>query len=626
MKVASENQAGNKTEHFFGSIVYVVEESGFGQPARYILTDGQQRITTTMLFLIALRDSLHEESYGNTIQLRYIENQRVSDDSDLKIKLKQVETDWEAYKYLALGRAESLTGELKNSAVFQNYTYFKKELDKIGQDEKKYFLERGLVKFSIISIELEPDKNPWENPQEIFESMNSLGQPLSLADLVRNFLLMGKSSKQQTELYNDYWLKLEKQLPGKLSDFIRDWMQADQHRSFKVAKDSNHKELYGQFKEIVRNRSYDNLFAEFVKFMHPYLIVSEVNQDHNKLISQLISDLHLIGIAPAYSFLAEMMLYREAGNFSDSQVIEILTCIRTYLLRRRIMQITQAENKLFPTLGLQLERLIDAENISKEFYRQLSSNEYALRLPNDDEVRSKLEMMNFYNFGASRSYPRLMLSLIEEVLTKSRPNLDDQKLQLEHIMPQTLTPEWQSMLGENFQEHYKTFVHNIGNIALIRHNPELGNKTFEEKKELYADKSGLQVTQNYVLDSEVWNATAIIRRQKYLIDLLLNTVVGIPQDFRFNSNWGRIGKDEPQFDSKVALNQLIGSTIQYIPNTMLEARVINDSEVMFEGKLWKLSPLTTELKRRSGSVSTASNFYGPSNWQFDGTRLTDIEM
>jgi uncharacterized protein with ParB-like and HNH nuclease domain len=628
IKVALENQAGKKTEHFFGSIVYVVEESGFGQPARYILTDGQQRITTTMLFLMALRDSLEEKTYVNAIQLRYIENQRVSEDSDLKIKLKQVETDWEAYKHLALRKHESFPSELKNSAVYQNYTFFKRELDKRSQEVKKGLLERGLDKFSVISIELEPDKNPWENPQEIFESMNSLGQPLGLADLVRNFLLMGKSSKEQTKLYNDFWLKLEKQLPGKLSEFIRDWMQANQHRSYKVAKDSNHKELYSQFKEITQDRSYKDLFEEFVQFLEPYSIVSGVKSDESKSISSLLADLHAIGISPAYSYLTEVMMLRADGDLSESQVTEILTCIRTYLLRRRVLRLTQAENKAFPAFGLHVKQLIDSDDITKDFYRQLSSNEYALRLPNDDEVRSRLKTMNFYNFGTGRTYPLLMLSLIEEALTKARPNLDDEKLQLEHILPQTLTSEWRSMLGDNFEEDHNSFVHNIGNIALIRHNQELGNKSFREKKELYADKAGLQVTQNNVLSYELWNAESIIQRQTYLIDLLLQSAISIPQEFRFNNNWGGISDSgsDPQFDSRKVLNQLIGFTIQYIPNTVLEAQVINDTEVMFEGKEWKLGALTNELKRRSGSVSSSSNFHGPSNWEFDGTRLTHIEI
>jgi uncharacterized protein with ParB-like and HNH nuclease domain len=176
-KVAALNSAGTRAEHFFGSVVYVIEDAGFGVPSRFILTDGQQRITTSMLFLMALRDTISDEYLKETIQKSYLENERSGVKTDFKIKLKQVETDWEAYKLLALG--EIVPQELKNSAVFQNYEFFRRSLDSIPEEERRGLLENGLAKFSIIAIQLEPDRNPWENPQEIFESMNSLGKPLS---------------------------------------------------------------------------------------------------------------------------------------------------------------------------------------------------------------------------------------------------------------------------------------------------------------------------------------------------------------------------------------------------------------------------------------------------------------
>lgn len=191
-KVAALNSSGTKAEHFFGSVVYVIEDAGFGVPSRYILTDGQQRITTSMLFLMALRDTISDKDLSETIQRNYLQNDRSDKQTDYKIKLKQVETDWEAYKHLAL--SQSVPQELKNSAVFQNYEFFRRSLESVPEEERRNLLEWGLAKFSIIAIQLEPDKNPWENPQEIFESMNSLGKPLSLADLVRNYLNLNWAS------------------------------------------------------------------------------------------------------------------------------------------------------------------------------------------------------------------------------------------------------------------------------------------------------------------------------------------------------------------------------------------------------------------------------------------------
>ena len=141
--VTRANLSNVKTEHFFGTIVYVVEEIGFGVPAKYVLTDGQQRITTTMLLLIALRDSIDDGNYKKEIQRRYLENDRADESVEYKIKLKQVETDWEAYKLLVLGN--DVPENLKNSSVYQNYLFFLKSLDPLIDDDKKNQIGRAHV-------------------------------------------------------------------------------------------------------------------------------------------------------------------------------------------------------------------------------------------------------------------------------------------------------------------------------------------------------------------------------------------------------------------------------------------------------------------------------------------------
>lgn len=623
-RVASSNLTGAKTEHFFGSIVYVVEESGFGLPAKFVLTDGQQRITTTMLLLMALRDSIDDSGYQDTIQKRYLENDRAGEGTEFKIKLKQVESDWEAYKLLALRR--EIPPDQMNSTVYQNYLFFRRTIDPLDDSDKKSFLEKGLMKFSTISIQLEPDRNPWENPQEIFESMNSLGQPLSLADLVRNYLLMGRSSREQTSLYNEFWLTLEKRLPGRLSEFLRDWMQADQHKSFKVARESNYKELYSLFKEVARRRNVEELFQDFVRFSRPYAVACGLEPTNVPGIDQVIFDLNVIGVAPAYSYLTEVLLAWQSNRLSDADVVSVLTAVRTYLLRRRVLGIAAAENKFFPALGARLDDLVASDSRAETLFGQLSSQEYALRLPNDDELSSRLATMNFYNLGRSRNYPRLLLSLAEELLTKSRPAWDDSHLQLEHIMPQKLSPQWRAALGKSADETHQELVNNIGNITLIRHNQELGNKAFAEKKLLYSGQSGLQVAQNQVIDQDSWDAESIAARQRYLVGMLVGNVLGVSPKFKHGSNWKQVQTESAQFNSRQILNQLIGESIHYVPNPTISAQVVSDSKVLFEGKEWSLSPLTRELKERDGAVSKSSAFQGALYWSWDDTRLVDLDI
>lgn len=620
-KVADSNGRGVPAEHFFGSLVYVVEESGFGTPAKYVLTDGQQRITTTMLFLMALRDSLEDGDYADQIQKRYIENERSGPGSEYKIKLKQVETDWEAYRLLAL-RLE-VSAPNRSTSVFENYQFFSRAVANLSEQSKKDLLEQGLARFSTIAIQLEPDRNSWENPQEIFESMNSLGKPLSLADLVRNFLLMGRGAEEQTLLYNKYWLALENRLPGLLSEFIRDWMQADRHESLKVAKENNYKELYGDFKTTVTERKGDQAFLELSRFSSSYAQARGLENTNNSRIEQALADLRVIGANPAMSFIAEIIEAGEAQKLTAQAVEDILLSLRTYLLRRRIVGLTTAENQFFPVLGSKIDLLARSSNPVSAIFAILTSGYFALRLPNDDELGSRLKGMNFYNLGRSKNYPKLLLSLAEEHLTKARPAWDDPNLQLEHILPQTLSEEWRRDLGQDADALHQELVNTVGNLTLIRHNQELGNSPFTAKKEAYQGKSGMQITQNHIVSQSTWDAEAIRSRTNYLTDLLVNKVLSIPSDLRYASNWNTHDGDEG-FNIREVLNQLIGETIRFVDDPRVTALVISGSKVLFEGSEWALSPLTSELKKRRGSVSKHSNFSGGPNWTWDDTRLTDV--
>ena len=623
-KVAQANERGERSEHFFGSIVYVVEQSGFGVPSRYVLTDGQQRITTTMLFLMALRDSLEDSHYQETIQNKYIQNSSAAEGSEYKIKLKQVETDWEAYKLLAL--KEDLPSKLSSSSVLQNYKFFLRSLEPLSQAERRNLLEIGLSKFQIITIKLEPLINPWENPQEIFESLNSLGQPLSLADLVRNYLLMGQSSTDQTMLYNSYWLKMERKLPGRLSEFIRDWMQSDQHRFFKVAKESNFKELYTQFKELVKSRQTSAVFESLLKYSGAYAEAVCLESTGVEKLDTVIADLTLIGSTTSYSLISEILLRTKNGSASSETAFQLLKSLRTYLLRRRVIQLSAGENKFFPTIGAHLTTIIQATSPGDKFLEFLSSWEFALRLPNDNELRARLKTMNFYNFGVAKNYPRLVFSMLEEHLTKSRPSLDDDKLQLEHILPQTLNEEWRKDLGERAESIHDEFLNNIGNITLIRHNQELGNKAFELKKKVYESHSGLQVSQNMICKLEKWDAQAIQSRADYLIDLILQSVMEIPLGLRDSSNWNQGGSEEPAFDSRRILKQLVGETLTYIRDPRITATVVEGAKVSFEGKAWSLSPLTTELRRRNGELKNSGAHQGASYWAWEDTKLVNLDF
>lgn len=616
IKTYGSNSAGKNTEHFFGTITYFQTEAAFGQPNKLVLIDGQQRITTTMLFLVALRDLLEDANLVKFIDNKYLRNDNVSGESEYKVKLKQVETDWVAYKNIIL--SEGLSDKEKNSAVYRNYRYFLNKLMDYRNEGNDLgaLIEKGLNKFSVITIELQPDKNVWENPQEIFESMNSLGKPLSLADLVRNYLLLGLDADTQGFLYNQYWLHMEKVIPGQVSNFIRDYMQAYEKRPFLKATETNYKELYGLFKRMFSDRETRGLLKDIAESATIYSYLLPGGSCGNRVIDRQLQDLRSINVTTAYSFLLVLLKAWRQEELSDMDIVNILEAFKIYCLRRRLIALTAAENKNFPALAAHIPALIKAQDKKEKMFEILSKQESNLRLPNDIELSRYIRTMNFYNFR----YCKFFLSLIEEKITKSRPDQSDENLQIEHIMPRKLSDKWLDDLGEDYEAIHQELVDTIGNLTLIRHNQELGNKSFSEKRKVYEEKAGLQIAKTEVINHQVWNDKSINQRADWIIAYLLNDVLPIPDNMRKTNNFS---PKEGRYLSFQNL-QLIGLDISFVDDPSIIAHVVSDKEVEFEGKRWRLSPLTKEIQTRRGKVNASGSYQGAWWWEFDGIRLSEI--
>ena len=581
-----------------------------------MLIDGQQRITTTMLFLVALRDLLEDAKLVKFIDAKYLRNDNVSGESEYKVKLKQVETDWAAYKNIIL--SEELSDKEKNSAVYRNYKYFLNKLTDYRNEGNDLgaLIEKGLNKFSVITIELQPDKNVWENPQEIFESLNSLGKPLSLADLVRNYLLLGLDADTQGFLYNQYWLHIEKVIPRQASNFVRDFMQAHEKRSFLKATETNYKELYGLFKRMFSGREAKGLLKDLAESATIYSYLLPGGSCGNKSIDRQLQDLRSINVTTAYSFLLVLLKAWKQKELSDTDIVNILEAFKVYCLRRRLIALTAAENKNFPALVAYIPDLIKAQDKKEKMFEILSKQESNLRLPNDIELSRYLKTMNFYNFR----YCKFFMSLIEEKITKSRPNQSDANLQVEHIMPRKLSDKWKDELGENHEAIHQELVDTIGNLTLIRHNQELGNKPFAEKKKVYEEKAGLQIAKTEITNHQTWNDESINQRADWIISYLLKDVLTIPNNMRKTNNFS---PKEGRYLSFQNL-QLIGLDISFVDDPSIIAHVVSDKEVEFEGKKWKLSPLTKEIQTRRGKVNASGSYQGAWWWEFDGIRLSEI--
>ena len=616
IKVTRDNKGGGKSEHFFGTVTYFQTETAFGQPNKLVLIDGQQRITTTMLFLVALRDVIDDVELKRYIESKYLRNDNVSDESEYKIKLKQVETDWKVYCDIILGN--HLQEKCKNSAIYRNYVYFSNELKKLAEITDYTLadvIEAGLSKFSVVTVELQPERNIWENPQEIFESMNSLGKPLTLADLVRNYLLLGIEPEGQEFLYKNFWLHMEECIPRQVSGFIRDYMQLKEEKSFKQATERNYKELYSNFKEIFSKYDTRELLKTLSEYSNYYAYILLYDTTGDREIDKRLEDINTLDVTTSYSFLMALIKSWKDGNITAQMLCDILDAFIIYITRRRIIGVVQAENKNFPTLVKKVPQLVKSQDKKREMFKILSSMENHLRVPNDIEMERELSVMNFYGLKLCR----FVLSLIEENITKARPAKNDERLQIEHIMPVTLNENWKKELGGDYENVHQSLLNTIGNLTLIRHNQELGNKSFSEKKNIYENKAGLQIAKTEIINHDQWNRETIEKRSRWIIGYLLKAVLPIPDDMRKTNNFVMKKKGLSFLEL-----QLIGQTIDYVSDNNIHAKVVGDKEVEFEGKKWHLSPLTREIETRKGTVTPSGAYQGSQYWEYDGIKLIDI--
>lgn len=528
----------DKLEHFFGTLVIKEEKAGFANKS--VIVDGQQRLTTTLIFLIALRDSEIEQDKIDFINLNFLTNN--SSTFQDKIKLKQVTKDWDSYKALVNG-LEANPGVIKIA-----YELFKKvirEKKKLNPEVKFEHYITAIQRMNVAVIFLDERPFKGEDPQIIFETLNSLGKPLSLSDLVRNFVLLKMDSESQSHIYEKVWHpKIEDVFDSNSSKFFRDYLQYKKATSLKVVSDNNTKELYQQFKEFVDENfeKHNDFIDDIVRYVKCYKwIITETANDiisrnsaNDKVIKDLLRvifhDIKSEAFKPFVMGLLEYHQYDVNGlRISDEILITTLQSVRTYLIRRRILGLAQGENKNIVTLSKKIPEIAQGKSTMLELLTNLI---YRLRLPNDRELSAGLKTMNFYN-GLSK-YSKMILGKIEENNTKVAVDFRNRKVTIEHIMPQKIEDNWKEELGENYDEIHKKYLHNIGNLILTEFNSEIGNKPFEEKKRKLETSS-----LNYRLDvvkREKWNEQSILEHQTNMIKWLLNSFP-LPESLQEASNW-----------------------------------------------------------------------------------------
>lgn len=500
----------NFRTHFLGSVVSI-----YSMGQEYLIIDGQQRITTMSILLMAMYNIIKEQCIETTylrseekIMDAYLINRYARNDED-KIKLRPIIEDRKAYNKLFDSDGELI----EDSNITINYNYFYNRIleGTVSIDD----LYKAIEKLIIVEIEL---KSGEDDPQLIFESLNSTGLDLSEADRVRNFILMGESSHTQENYYNNYWYKIEKNTDYRVSDFIRDYL------TIKERSIPNKNKVYMSFKKYVSDSgiTIEELLKDLLKFSKYYNHILKSNTN-DKQIDDILFRLNKLEVFVSYPFLLEVFDDYNSDILIKEQFINVLTIIESFILRRIICDVpTNALNKIFMSLCKEIKKFKDYKSKYDEILGYiLIGKKSSQRFPDDNEFKRSFLVKDIYNLKSKNKF--YLLERLENFENKERVNIeelvDTNELNVEHIMPQTLTNKWKSELGINYEDTYNRYLHTIGNITLTGYNSKMSNKSFSEKRDMDKGfKDSRLYLNKYISNLEYWNEDTIIKRAENLFD------------------------------------------------------------------------------------------------------------
>lgn len=511
-----------KQNHFIGSIVYIDMGTPAGRPQQLLLIDGQQRLTTISILLCAIKDYVQKFNLETKlINLAKIKNQFLYNSDEIdedRYKLLLNVQDKETYIKLIDNTIFTVNKPATN--IIKCYEFFYERIEdfikQYGQIDEIY---AGIFKLSLVSISLDKDI---DNPQMIFESMNSTGKDLSQTDLLRNYLLMDLTPEKQTRLYKTYWKSMEelfgediyKNDVNKFDYFIRDFLTLKSDTGY-ICKINN---VYENFKRYYLDNNCEKfaVLKDLFTYAKYYACIDLLQEkdDELKLYWQEFKklDSHVV-----YPFLLKLYDDYSRQILIKEDFKKILQVVISYLWRRAICEIpTNSLSKTFATLYQAVDKDDYVNSIIKAFVFKSSYK----RFSSDYEVREKLQTKDIYHFRL-RKY---LLEALENYYHKEPIDLNTANYTIEHIMPQNIEHNlsWQQMLGENWQEVHSLYLHTLGNLTITGYNAEMSNKSFGEKVngESGFKHSHLKLNES-IVQCDVWNKKAIQRRTNILTDIIL---------------------------------------------------------------------------------------------------------
>jgi uncharacterized protein with ParB-like and HNH nuclease domain/predicted transport protein len=512
--------------HFIGSIVYI--EKGLyhiSSQSPLLVIDGQQRLTTISLILEALAEQVKESEpidgfSAKKIRHYYLLNPLEKEERGFKLLLTQTDKD----SLLALMQQKAMPKD-HSIRVKENFEFFKEKIANLSGNLAS--LCKGLAKLVVVDISLNRDQ---DNPQLIFESMNSTGRELSQADLIRNYVLMGLEPDHQTHLYEDHWRPMEMNFGqdayGEHFDkFMRHYLTVKTGEIPNIQKVYENFKAYSRLKEVAE-KGVDALVGEIHKYAGYYCSFALGNERDSKL-AEAFQDIRELKVDTSYPFMLELYEDFKRGIITADELLSIVRLIESYVFRRAVCGIpTNSLNKTFVAVTKEIKKESYLESVQAYFMLLPSYRRY----PENDEFARELQSRDLYNIPR-RSY---WLRRIENYGRKERVQVNEYTI--EHIMPQNenLSTKWQKALGPNWLTIQQERLHTLGNLTLTGYNSEYSDRPFNEKRDMAGGFKDSPLHLNKGLGQlQDWNEQAINDRGVTLAELAVK--VWIIPDIKENT-------------------------------------------------------------------------------------------
>lgn len=458
----------NDKTHYLGNVVYYKGKNDGASYSEYILVDGQQRVTTILLLLCALRDSLPiDDDNIRSINNRYLLND--TGDNRFRIRLKQTSYDTNSFMSII----DNIPIENSDNNVFKNYKFFLKLIDESNINPAELY--KTIPKLEVVDVNLQIE-NDLNAVQTIFEKINSTGKRLTPADLIRNYLLLSDNSEEQERLYETYWVKIEQTIKNdNISRFARDFLIMN------IFDDVPEAKIYKMFKDHfdISGAAHIDILSDMYKFSRYFGWLKHENCPNNK-VNRIIKTLNYVNSDDLYPLY--LYLFDTKYESNTLELIKIITLISDFMLRYRVVSPSGGGGALRSVIQQLLEGLNSGviENNYNAIHFELSnSNTPSGRFPSDEEFKAALcESVNIKN-------AKITLMKIEEQERHNIPIALD-LITVEHVMPQTLSDAWVKYLGgrENAERIHDEYLNCIGNLTPIsqNYNSKISNKIWSEKK------------------------------------------------------------------------------------------------------------------------------------------------